>query len=493
MHKKDVIQFIAKKFGFVRTLIPVFLLTFFVVILLLSQTSQAAILKVGQGKPYSTIQSAINAAKAGDSVLVFKGTYRENIDFLGKAISVRSVSGPQKTVIDGEGSDSVVTFKSSEGLRSVLNGFTITNGTGTPRNYYTVGGGIYLLESSPSITNCIIKGNTAAEGAGIWCENSSPFITNCAISENVVTFWEGSGGGIFCYYSSPTITNCIISGNITLNDEGSGGGISCFDSSPTITNCVIRNNVAHDTAGIIISGDSSPTIADCLISNNIASGLGGGILLYFVDLPVSITNCTISNNFASEGGGGIICKGVQISLDNCIIKGNATHHIGGGVMSDYGDITITNCNITNNYAYNNGGGVYVDTTLSIVNSTISGNESMANGGALYCDFDSSVNVVNSIIWGNNAMGGYEEMYIDYWVTYWETFNISYSDIRGGWQGTGNIDADPLFVGNGDYHLTAGSPCIDTGTGEGAPLDDIDGDIRPQGNGYDMGADEYVPE
>jgi hypothetical protein len=49
------------------------------------------------------------------------------------------------------------------------------------------------------------------------------------------------------------------------------------------------------------------------------------------------------------------------------------------------------------------------------------------------------------------------------------------------------------VGNGDYHLTADSPCIDTGTSEGAPSDDIDGDTRPQGQGYDMGADEFVPD
>jgi hypothetical protein len=70
-------------------------------------------------------------------------------------------------------------------------------------------------------------------------------------------------------------------------------------------------------------------------------------------------------------------------------------------------------------------------------------------------------------------------------------DLTYSDIQGGWPGEGNIDADPLFVGGGDYHLAAGSPCINTGTGAGAPADDLDGDPRPQGVGYDMGADEYV--
>ncbi len=56
---------------------------------------------------------------------------------------------------------------------------------------------------------------------------------------------------------------------------------------------------------------------------------------------------------------------------------------------------------------------------------------------------------------------------------------------------GNINADPLFVGSGDYHIQAGSPCIDTGSATGAPSDDIDGDSRPQGAGYDMGSDEAL--
>ena len=73
------------------------------------------------------------------------------------------------------------------------------------------------------------------------------------------------------------------------------------------------------------------------------------------------------------------------------------------------------------------------------------------------------------------------------------FYIFYSDVEGGWIGEGNIDDDPLFVDseNGDYHLKEGSPCIDTGDiSLIAPGKDIDGDDRPQGDGVDMGSDEY---
>ena len=84
----------------------------------------------------------------------------------------------------------------------------------------------------------------------------------------------------------------------------------------------------------------------------------------------------------------------------------------------------------------------------------------------------------------------KEVYLDvrYYVS---TIDIIYSDIEGGWPGIGNINADPLFMGNGNYHLSAGSPCIDAGTADGAPAYDIDGDARPQGAGYDIGSYEYI--
>jgi hypothetical protein len=77
-----------------------------------------------------TIQSAINVATDGDRVLVAPGTYFENINFGGKAITVTSESGPQVTFIDGGSADSVVTFLSGEGRNSVINGFSLQNGRG---------------------------------------------------------------------------------------------------------------------------------------------------------------------------------------------------------------------------------------------------------------------------------------------------------------------------------------------------------------------------
>ncbi len=140
---------------------------------------------------YGTIQGAIDAAANGDTVIVrpdsvHGGPYVENIDFLGKAIEVRSQLGPDVTTIDGNGTWQVVTFKSGEGTSTVLEGFTITNGFG------------YWL----------------SEGGGIHCENSSPTISNNIITANTL---DGDGGGIFCYESSPVISSNVISANVSIH------------------------------------------------------------------------------------------------------------------------------------------------------------------------------------------------------------------------------------------------------------------------------------
>lgn len=123
-------------------------------------SAQGATLEVGTGKPYATIQSAIADANSGDTVLVDDGKYIENINFLGKAITVKSLNGAIKTSIAGNLNGTVVTFESSEGPNSVLDGFSISQWE-KPTGSYSVlnGGGIYCYSASPSVINCIIVDN----------------------------------------------------------------------------------------------------------------------------------------------------------------------------------------------------------------------------------------------------------------------------------------------------------------------------------------------
>ncbi len=279
--------------------------------------------------------------------------------------------------------------------------------------------------------------------------------------------FDTHGGGIICMdYSSPTITDCVIMNNST--EHGWGGGIYCtYYSSPVITDCRILNNSASGGGGIVCEYYSSPAITDSVISNNSVIGLGCGGGIYCDGSSPVITNCTISENSLESGyGGGIFYDAYSYpTITNCTISGNWAGFYeeeggwGGGVLSGSGSGIFTNC-------------------------TISGNSAFFAGGGFYCTGGSNPMITNCILWGDYAPDG-PEIYIASGSPV-----ITYSDVQGGWPGTGNIDADPLFVGGGDYHLTLESPCIDTGTDAGV-YTDMDGEVRPMGAGFDIGADEYL--
>ena len=240
----------------------------------------------------STIQTGIDAAMGGDLVLVSPGTYVENINFLGKAITLQSETGAENTVIDGNQNGSVVLFDSGETQESVLDGFTIRNGTGTyleiSGKWFHFGGGILCAtSSSPKIMNCSIIDNHCAIAGGVaFIEASSATITNCEIFNNRAELKNGPGGGIYCYFSSPTITNCRIFGN---ESGHSGGGIYSDESSPTIANCLIVENTAGQPGGgIYINHSSSTTITNCTISANSAEVGSSGISCYETSFVVSV-------------------------------------------------------------------------------------------------------------------------------------------------------------------------------------------------------------
>lgn len=179
--------------------------------------------------PFDAIQEAINYAVDGETVIVLSGTYtgggNRDLDFKGKAITLRSQNGPSECIVNCEGIGRGYIFQSGEGQDSVLAGFTITGGEAER------GGGICCLNgSTPTITNCILRGNVAYGSPG-----RSP---------------RAYGGGIYCQFSNPTITNCTLNGNSAL---GQGGSIYCEDGSPMLTNCIFWGDSADEIYGDNIS------------------------------------------------------------------------------------------------------------------------------------------------------------------------------------------------------------------------------------------------
>jgi hypothetical protein len=187
---------------------------------------------------FNTIQAAIDDSNDGDTIIVADGIYtgegNRDIDFLGKAIAVRSENGPENCIIDVNASqyDWHGAFYLNEGENeiSIIDGFTITGG------YTYMGGGIQCNNSRSTIKNCIITKNIAGWGGGIMLQKSNASVINCLISQNIG--WDAAGGIFNWYHSTSTINNCTIIGNKASNV----GGVLCYSSKANMNNCVLRDN-----------------------------------------------------------------------------------------------------------------------------------------------------------------------------------------------------------------------------------------------------------
>jgi hypothetical protein len=280
------------------------------VVLLLPFTPACAQTAIHVPGDQATIQGAINVANNGDTVLVAPGTYYENINFNGKAITVTSSGGPSATIIDGGQNGSVVTFDSGETMSSGLNGVTIQNGYASYDGSYDSGrgGGIQIINSSPTVTGNVISNNSALCGMGIYIDGGSPVIKNNTISNNTQPSNDGGcgGGGIEATGSSASPSSPLMEGNVITNNNlnagggGFGGGIYVYDfSQPTIRNNVIKGNTAYNGGAIAISSSLGTVVVQNLIANNTSLFTGAG--LYVVGSNVNVTNNTIVGNLNSSG------------------------------------------------------------------------------------------------------------------------------------------------------------------------------------------------
>ncbi|MDY6952875.1 MAG: right-handed parallel beta-helix repeat-containing protein [Thermodesulfobacteriota bacterium] len=286
---------------------------------------------------------------------------------------------------------------------------------------------------------------------------------------------QGEGRGFI--FQSGEGQDSVLAGIALVNgsaegypDAVNGGGIFCkSSSSPTIAYCLVVGNTAVYGGGIHCKDHSSPTITSCIIYWNTGNREGGGIGCEQYCTP-TITDCNISENYSRQRGGGIHCFLSSPAITNCIISHNSNSSDGGaGIYCSKSSPTITNCTIVSNIANWGSGGIR-------------------------CWYEASPIISNCILWDNYpgeiSTGWYSEPI------------VTYCDIKGGYEGEGNIDEDPMFEDpdNGSFYLLPGSPCIDTGDNGAVPagiLEDIEGEPRVfdgDNNGtatVDMGADEYV--
>ncbi|MHC4696777.1 MAG: right-handed parallel beta-helix repeat-containing protein, partial [Planctomycetota bacterium] len=294
---------------------------------------------ITQALGYDCIQDAIDTANAGDEIVVEPGTYNETIDFLGKAITLRSSGGSDVTIIDATGiGGSVVTCTPGLGLDTVLDGFTITGGTGTDVSGSRRGGGMYNYVSSPTVRNCTFHRNSAYTGGGMYNSSYSPMIADCTFSENTADY----GAGMYNYFSSPTVTSCTFSENTATV---TGGGMNNERGSPAVTNCTFSRNTANTAAGGMNNHNCTDLIVtNCTFSGNTSGNRAGGMYNHYSD-PI-VTNCAFSGNAAADYGGGMYNIYSSPVLANCTFSGNSADDFYGGAMDGLGAGTnpiLTNC------------------------------------------------------------------------------------------------------------------------------------------------------
>ena len=243
----------------------------------------------------------------------------------------------------------------------------------------------------------------------------------------------------------------------------SGGGIYVTNASPLIQNNIIIENTATYGAGILCWQNASPTIQNNIIKNNNAFGGTGGGVRFYNNCSGTLKNNIIAYNNAHSGGGIGIDMFSSVVVVNNIVAKNSVSWRGGGLSCGNSAPIITNNTISEN-----------------TNATLN------QGGGAYFWY-ASPTITNTIFWGN--VGG---EIADEGIS--SVISITYSDIQGGYVGTGNINSDPVFIHpDGDYHLQTGSPCIDVGDNSAPqiPTLDFEGDSRTFNTKVDMGADEYI--
>ena len=277
----------------------------------------ASIIHVPGDQP--TIQAGINAANPGDTVLVGPGTYVENINFMGKAITVKSSNGPKQTIIDGSGAGPVAAFVTNEGNKSVLNGFTLQNGVGTYAFGYQ-GGGVSISYASPTIKHNVITNNTAGHGGGVGVYWGSPILTSNTITKNYAQF----GGGIsFIGTSNGQVLHNTISKNTA--DSGAAAELSGAANVLIEDNRILRN-AATFGGGFWIVNESDEIIVQNLFAKNTAIS---GSQIYSL-IPQSLQGFALINNTIVSAPNGnadaaVIADGFNT---NVLIENNIIYAVG---------------------------------------------------------------------------------------------------------------------------------------------------------------------
>ncbi len=435
--------------------------------------------------PLRSIQSAVDRSHDGDTIRVRPGLYNERVDYVLRSIRVVSTEGPAFTTLRGNQDGSVVRLK---GGTPVLEGFTVENGSGNyvPSLGATVGGGVLFDDTVDGrVLGCVIRNNYADRGDGIGAVLAQGVVWDTRIENNGGPSYPGycqtsdMGGGVFGA-GTLWLSHCTLRSN---NASIYGGGALAAN----LDHCVIEGNRAAEGAGI-----AGCYAVDCIVRNNAAYSCDGSLTWGGGALHSTLERCELTGNSSGDAGGGA----AFCTLLGCQIVQNGLYYpdpwVGLGRGGGAFECELEDCRVERNFILHDphayyplpgeGGGVAGGTarrcvfTRNTAGDTAGVFQTRLDRCVVYGNLGIGVHIgdplTNTIVWGNSG---------PQWVA---GGDVRWCDIEGGYPGLGNIDADPLFVDapNGDFHLSAGSPCIDAG-------DPSQSDLN--GTRLDIGAFPYV--
>ena len=398
----------------------------------------------------TTLTSSLNPSVAGQSV-TFTAAVSSN--------AVTS-TGTVQFAIDGINAGGPVTLDSNGQAMDTTTGLTLgthtVSVTYAPTGPFTGNAGATLTQVvNPYVSAQYVSpsGSDLNDGSQASPKQTIQAAVNATQSGDTVTVEDGT-------YTGDGNRDIDFGGrNITVR-SASG------DPTRTIIDCGFEYLGTQHGGFFFHSGETSAVVSGLTIANG-AEGPGNGAA---VDIEsgsaVMLRNCILTRHIGGSRGGGVYNNGT-LTLTGCAFTANTAAN-GGGVYNN-GTLTLTNCALTANRVSGFGGGLDNGGTMTLTNCTLVGNTARYGGGGIYNAMTATL--VNCLLWGDTAPTGSE---INGAVT------ATYCDVQGGFTGTGNINADPLFVNPtaGDLHLSPGSPCLGAGTSAGAPPTDKDGYPRP---------------
>lgn len=382
----------------------------------------------------------------------------------------------------------VTLFDAPTGSATIA-GFHVIAGNANINNLQTFthfGGGLLVVGAQLVVQACTFSGNVAELGGAAYIRQGGASFQQCTFIENVGTV---RAGAIRWYQATQaSMSNCTFEGNTSPSESTGGGAIAIFNSPGSILSCVFNANSSIGGGGgaIFADGGTSVTIQDSSFTWN--QGAVGGAIHSLA--PMQITSCQFTHNQADFGGGAVSGSSSPLIISRCLVSMNsAGQYFAGGILLGATTSTVSDCAIVDNTG--RGGGVYVVGNTTLRNCTIVNND---HDGVMLSP-NGQANVVNSIVWGNTP----EQITFDDGSpppppSFLPGISVSYSNVQGGWAGSGNINLDPRLLqpGCGNVRLSNDSPCINAGSNAALPpgtLLDLDGQPRIQDGSVDMGAYE----